>query len=72
MSGAYDWALRLYRAKGWDAGTHPEHGTVLYLYERIWRVAGGDPVAPSLIGLAGVSLNEVRWVTVRDRKEPVT
>ena len=56
----------------WDAGVHPEHGTVIYWERRIWRVSGGDLTAPSLIGLAGVRVNDVRWVVDRTREEPVT
>ena len=56
----------------WDAGVHPDHGVVVYWERRIWRVSGGDLTAPSLIGLAGVSVREVRWVVDGRRQEPVT
>ena len=67
-----DLAQRLVKAKGWDAGVHPQHGAVIYLYDRIWRIAGGDLISPSLIGLAGVRVRDVQWLTDRVRQEPVT
>jgi hypothetical protein len=54
-----------------DAGVHPEHGAVIYCHDRIWRVAGGDYVHPSLICLAGVRLADVAWLVIRLREEPV-
>ena len=60
-------AVALVKAKRWDAGAHPEHGVVIYLDERIWRVAGGDVMAPSLVGLR---VDEVQWVAQRERQEP--
>ena len=65
-------AVALVKAKRWDAGVHPDHGVVIHLYERIWRVAGGDVMAPSLIGLVGVRVEEMQWVVQRERQEPAT
>lgn len=59
-------------AKSWDAGVHPDHGVVIYWHERIWRVMGGDVVAPSLMGLVGLRVGEVQWVMQRARQEPAT
>lgn len=64
-------AQRLVEAKH-DAGVHPEHGVVIYFSNRIWRVAGGDPRSPSLMGLAGVRVSEVTWLKPGHRPEPVT
>lgn len=66
-----DRARRLVEAKH-DAGIHPVHGVVIYYAHRIWRVAGGDFRSPSLIGLAGVRVSEVTWLTPGHRPEPVT
>ena len=55
-----------------DAGVHPEHGVVIYYSGRVWRVAGGDFVRPSMFCLAGVRVADVHWLTRRVRKDPVT
>jgi hypothetical protein len=47
---------RRFAAAGHDVGVHPEHGVVVYYSQRVWRVAGGDFIHPSLMGLAGVRL----------------
>jgi hypothetical protein len=65
-------AVALVKAKLWDASVHPDHGVVIYWHERIWRVMGGDVVAPSLMGLVGLRVGEVQWVVQRERQEPVT
>lgn len=72
MNPAFKWAMRLFFAKGWDTGEHPQYGTVLYRERRIWQLTGADLYSPSLIGLAGVNVSDVQWVVDRTREEPVT
>lgn len=53
---------------GYDAGIARADGLIVLFYnKRIWRVAGGNPQHPSLIGAKDLTVADVDWLVEKDR-----